>query len=196
MVPCGDQWSISPLLGFWFKVFSYHLCFAHGCCIIVLCGLQVQDEVLPCLIYQLLLLQQSECLYIILFFFTVAFPEVLLFVFLWSLELNSIVPQKAWPVPVHLTRYTCLKLNKTRHLSKTSCCGYQTSFWVSIAKTTRDFCLLMGDPINRIAYIRISCLTVNIPTVNIWRQIEMLIKKSWKQLLRLMPCGGLIDVNN
>ena len=105
-------WSVinfSPL-GFWFKVFSYCLCFACGCGIIDLHGLELWAEVLPCLIYQLLLLKQPGCPHLIPSLFTVAFPEVLLFVFLWSPELNSIVPQKVWAVPILLTRCTYLEL--------------------------------------------------------------------------------------
>lgn len=76
-------WSVinfSPL-GFWFKVFSYCLCFAHGCGIIDLHGLELWAEVSPGSIYQLLLLKQPGCPHLILSVFTVAFPEVLLFFF-------------------------------------------------------------------------------------------------------------------
>lgn len=87
-------WSVinfSPL-ALWFKLFLYCLCFARGCGIIDLRGLELWAEVLPCLIYQLLLLKQPGCTHLIPSLSTVAFPEVLLFIFLWSPGLNSIVP--------------------------------------------------------------------------------------------------------
>lgn len=74
---CGalGWWVVNfSALGFWFNVFSYCLYFAPGFDIIDLHGLELWTEVLPCSIYQLLLLKQPGCPHLILSLLIVAFP--------------------------------------------------------------------------------------------------------------------------
>lgn len=76
LVLWGDRWQTCLLLPFDSKVFLYCVCFVCGCGIIGLRGPELWAEVLPCLVYQVLLLKQPGCPHLIPSLYTVSFAAV------------------------------------------------------------------------------------------------------------------------